>query len=225
MPRSVVVAGPSQCGSTRVFNAARIIGEIAGHSVHAHWGIHKTPPAGADCAIDIAKVHAEHSGAELRRYFHTILLPVRDPRDAALSARARKTAQCKVATTSLPKFCAAFARIFETLLPHATLVVPYEGFGGREVQRIARAMRVPLTNAQVRKVLRRLTRLYHSSTLPAHDDRTSTQFRRTLLSRSHNTSNGRSEKWRTEMTAAERRRTLAAPGVRRFLRAHGYAER
>ena len=216
--RTVVVVGPTQCGSTRVFNTARLIGEVAGLSVRAHWDI-KAHPASPNYAIDVAKVHNEYGGARLRRHFDVVILPVRDLRDAALSALTRKF----IERDGIVRFCARQAHCVNRLAPFATLVLRYETFNAHTVRRIARSMCVRLDDAQVNLVLRRLDVLYRSPDLPVVDDRTCAVYNRTLMSQAHNTAGGRSNKWRVGLTSHELRAIRRHPLIARYLKQFNYA--
>ena len=216
--RTVVVVGPRQCGSTRAFNAARLVGEVAGLVVRAHWGVQPHPDA-PTYSIDVAKVHHESTGPQLRASFDVVILPLRDLRDAALSSIARKF----IKRDDLVRFCLHQIRIIERLAPYATLVLRYETFNAHTIRRIARAMCVRLTRAQVNTVMHRLDELYRSNDLPAVDDRANTLYQRTLMSRAHNTANGRSNKWRTQLSSTELRALRNRASIVRFYKRYGYA--
>lgn len=209
--------GPRQSGSTRVFNVARLVGEVAGLTVRAHWDIQKQASA-PSYDVDVAKVHTEYNGAHLRRLYNVVILPIRDLRDTALSSMARKF----IPRRALVRFCSAQANCINRLIPHATLVLRYETFGAHAVRRIANAMRVHLKPPQVKTVLRKIDALYRSKELPSVDDRDNSLYQRTLMSRAHNTANGRSNKWQKVLTPCELHALRKTVVVSQFLKRFGY---
>jgi len=81
-----------------------------------------------------------------------------------------------------------------------------------------------VSEEQVLNIMQELESMLHSKNIVLKDDPSNTEYQRTLLSQSHNTSNGLSQKHLTEMTEEERKQLLQDPSIYKFLRYLQYIE-
>lgn len=231
----ILVCGPTQCGSTRLFNLVRILFEIQGKKVHSQFTLHPQPN---DCGVLVEKCHGSrdllrncatnetlsHGTNQLIRKindYDIILLQIRDLRDALISLIKRHGEKRNNFTILL---CNIYHNmyLFNQWKKHATKIIRYEDYGIEQIRNICEILKIEMSDEQIMLAMKELSDLHHSDKLPKYDDFTNPLYQKTLMCKNHNTSNGKSEKYIDYFTKEENARILGNQEIRKFLEKYNY---
>lgn len=225
----ILVAGPSQSGSTLLFNMIRLILEQAGHRVDSCW--HTQHAAGKfDKEAEYVVVKCHFYDHDLASASSAVFLPVRDFRDSAVSCNRR------YASLNTPEDYKAFVAQniaqFGSWVRRATYVFKYERHAAHRQNSIAEvAARLGIFKVKIDAVLKDLDELHLGHGCPDTDLLSEEQrgalleqekYGRTLMTRSHNTSGGRVGAHATEIPKPTLLYIESDQAVRAFLIEHGY---
>lgn len=214
----ILVCGPTQCGSTRLFNLVRILFEIQGKKVHSQFTLHPQPN---ECDILVEKCHGINQLICKINDYDVILLPIRDLRDALISLIKRHGEKRNNFTILL---CNIYhnMHLFNQWKKHATKIIRYEDYGVEQIRNICEILKIEISDEQIITVMKELSDLHHSDKLPKYDDFTNPLYQKTLMCKNHNTSNGKSEKYIDYFTKEENARILGNQEIRKFLEKYNY---
>lgn len=227
----ILIVGPSQSGSTLLFNMVRILLVKYGYTVDACWyTLYKQGAYNTHADVVIVKCH--FFDENLCQMSDIILLPLRDFRDSAVSCHKRYH------SLNTPHDYATFVLQnigqFESWLPYATYVFKYEQYMNAketELKEVGKVLNIEVSQELLTKTLPHLEELHTGTHCPDTDilpqqeyrDLLHTDFyRSTLCTKSHNTSGGKIGKYCTDIPKdclAEIHSNLI---IRTFLKFHGY---
>lgn len=225
----VLVAGPSQSGSTLLFNMLRLILEQAGHRVDSCWHGEYTK-GNFDKGAEYLVVKCHFYDHDLATVSSAVFLPVRDFRDSAVSCNRR------YASLKKPEDYEAFVlqniAQFESWRRHAMYVFKYEKYAAhRESAVLEVAARLGIFNARIDNILRSLDSLHAGQGCPETDILPADQrrellkqdcYKKTLMTRSHNTSGGMVGLHATEVPKKTLQQLESNQTIRSFLTEYGY---
>lgn len=182
--KKILVVGTHQSGSTRLFNLVRLLYEAQGLKVESGWNI---SPVGGTCDVIVSKVH--DSPIEHLKKFDAKFLPLRNVLDAAMSRVARWKKY------SYPDSCMVNINLYKKFHPHVDMVIRYEDFSIFQIQNICNFLKINLTIFQIIEIMKKLDDMHVSENIVKVDDNKNEDYRKTLLSQAHNTSNGKNNKF------------------------------
>lgn len=213
--KTISVVGPTQSGSTLLFNLLRFVYLELGQTVASCWyEDYFTHNYRRHTDVLIVKIHKWSPQLKMRS--DHLFMPIRDVRDAAISGATRyekgKDFQYLYAHMALN------IALYHKWKPYAKLFV-YEQFVADRIaglQSVIETLGVELTEEQMERVLKNSEEQFNAPNLPKKDDK------ETLLSRNHNTSGGQSGKYRVYFTPEENEEILRHQKVYDFLVEFGY---
>lgn len=183
--KKILIVGTHQSGSTRLFNLVRLLYEAQGLTVESGWDI---SPVGRKCDVIVSKVH--DSPVEHLKKFDVKFLPLRNVLDAAMS----RVARWKI--YSYPDSCMVNINLYKKFQPHVDMVVRYEDFSIFQIQNICNFLKINnLTIFQIIEIMKKLDDMHTSKNIVKIDDNKNDEYKKTLLSQAHNTSNGKNNKF------------------------------
>lgn len=222
MPIRVCVVGPYQSGSTRLFNLVRLLYEKTGQKVYSGWRAVEDNVAGYD--VIVSKSHEELSPAHVVK-FDSILLPIRDVRDAAISLQERLYGKAAAPADQLINACLENIRLFNKYDSVATYIFIYEEYGFDYIKQFCGHMKIQLPDDDIVRVMIELDEMLYSKEIvkdkPIGTQQQRDYYYKTLLSQSHNTSGGRSKKYE-DLSKEEHEKILSNKTIANFLRDRGY---
>lgn len=228
----ILIGGMEQSGSTLVFNLIQKLYRILGYIVDSCWIVdyHKKD-FNEKCDILVVKTHGLDRNITLNAY--KIILPIRDIRDAAISASIRfspsKGKDMPFIMSRMEKNVNIINNwhnfIKQKKLNHFEFM--YERFKKNEVAYTAALidyLNISLDIDNIKEALNEINTLHNSKDIVKKDDFSyqNLQYKKTLLTQNHNTSGGKSKKYMTYFTKEENDNILKNEKVYSFLKAYGY---
>lgn len=227
----ILVVGPSQSGSTLLFNMIRILLKIQGYKVDSCWyTLFKRGDFIKDADFIIVKCH--FYDPDLQEQADIVFLPLRDFRDSAVSCHKRyKTLN---EPSDYVEFILQDIGQFESWYPHATYIFKYEDYMENKeliMSQVLINFGIPNNAIDYSIVLEELDILhkgigcpetdilapeYHDK-LVIHDT-----YRTTLTTKSHNTSGGKVGKYLTDIPFECLQHIESNEIIYNFLKNHGY---
>ena len=225
----ILIAGPSQSGSTLLFNMVRILLEDEGYTVDSCW--HSLYTKGEfDKNIDYLIVKCHFYDEALHRASDMVFLPLRDFRDSAVSCHKRYS---NLNTQDdYVSFLLQNIGQFESWKPHATYVFKYESYmAQKQVSLVKVAAKLGIYKIHIHDVMHELDSLHKGRGCPETDLLPKTEYeqllelehyRKTLMTKSHNTSGGQVGKHKTDIPTDILIQIESNETIRKFLTSHGY---
>ena len=90
------------------------------------------------------------------------------------------------------------------------------------VKKLCQFLKLNKTDAELNNILIELDKLHKSSQIVKSDNFKNPQYQKTLLSQSHNTDNGKSNKYETHFSLVENKKILQNTKIYNFLSKYGY---
>lgn len=208
MTLKIAVVGTKGSGSTRLYNLIRITFEKLNYNINTlyeynnkaittfeHVAKHENP-----FHLILKKVH--DCNLENIKDYNFILLPMRHPFDSAISNNKR---------WKLPYIKCIKDNIFlyNKFKSISDVVFFYEKYSLDYIKQLYASMekkiniRIPISDNDIEKIMIELEQLLNSKDLPTKDDANAPFYKMTILSKHHNTSNGKSNKFLEDMTEKE----------------------
>lgn len=220
----VCIAGMTQVGSTRVYNILRLIlEEVYGNVTSGYTTyVQKT-----DNPHKVIKLHGEATPNTLSS-FDFVFLPIRDPRDAAISylKRSKRNKDINATVNQIKENVGRFYRYASGQLPPNYMIVKYESYNIEMVTEIANFIGISLDASKIKDIYNQVENMFDLN-LPSYNMQRKVFFNsKELLSPEHNTSGGASGKYLTYFTEDENKilidKLTAIPAVNKFMTLHGY---
>jgi hypothetical protein len=121
--------------------------------------------------------------------FDIILLPIRNLLDSAISSVKRGFHKDYLSA------CLENIRLFEKFKDHSNFIFFYEKYSVHYIKKLCKIMRIRLDNMEIISIMNELDKMHNSTDIVPIDDMTNSEYRKTLLSRNHNTSGGMTNKF------------------------------
>ena len=190
--KKICIVGTHQTGSTRLFNLVRMIYEKNGKKVYSKWNI--TPEEinkiGSKYDIILCKIH-DTNKVYLKNY-DIILLPIRNILDSALSAGARRG---NTSTKFYINNCNNNIRLYNKFMSIADFIFRYDNYNVYNIKKVCATLNINLDNNEIIDIMIQLESMLNSKKIVKKDNHADEEYRKTLLSQDHNTSNGKTNKF------------------------------
>lgn len=217
--KKILICGPTQCGSTRVFNLVRLLFEKNNIKVASKW-IHKPSP---DTPHDVLIVKCHDIVPENLKNYECIILPLRDPRDASISHAKRFLNENQQTNLNCYiEFMVQYIHLYRKFKPHAGMVFKYEDYGIESIQRLADTVKVETNEAMIQDIMKELDDLHNSKDIVKKDNHSDENYAKTLMSQHHNTSGGQSQKYLSHFTNSQNETILKNNFILTFLKNNNY---
>lgn len=190
--KKICIVGTHQTGSTRLFNLVRMIYEKNGKKVYSKWNI--TPEEinkiGSKYDIILCKIH--DTNKNYLNNYDIILLPIRNILDSAISAGVRRR---NTSTEFYINNCNDNIRLFNKFMSIADFIFRYEYYNVYNIKKVCATLNINLDNNEIIDIMIQLESMHNSKKIVKKDDHRDAEYRKTLLSQDHNTSNGKTNKF------------------------------
>lgn len=203
----ILIAGMKQSGSTLTFNLIQQLYKSIGLNVDSCWiaDYHKND---FNKTCDILVIKAHDFDKVIISKITKIILPIRDVRDAAISAfnrfmknkplnmdfcLKRMEENINIYNMWITKLQANNIKYFEFIYePYKTNSIEY-------IKSLAIYLEIQINQNDITKIIEYLNELHTSKDIVVKDDFTykNLQYKKTLLTQNHNTSGGKSKKYET----------------------------
>jgi hypothetical protein len=214
----VSIVGPTQCGSTLLFNLTRFLYEANQVSMDSCW-VDDYANGQYDAHADVLVVKVHSMDINVLQKADIILLPLRDLRDAALSHMMRfKDADWM--NSILENI-----NIFSEWEMYATYIFYYETYQQNKlniIEELCTVLSLPYSDELACDVLQKVHDLWRDERVPVLDNMQNNFYRKTLLSQHRNTANGASRKYLQGFSDEQNLQIVHHPRIYSFLLKHGY---
>jgi hypothetical protein len=225
----ILIVGPSQSGSTLLFNMVRILLEDEGHVVDSCW--HSLYTRGEyDKRVDYLIVKCHFYEEALHKASDIVFLPLRDFRDSAVSCQKRYN------NLNTPDEYIGFLLQnigqFESWRPYATYIFKYESYmAQKQVVVVQIAAKLGIYKIHIHDLMHELDSLHKGMGCPETDLLPKTEYeqlleiehyRKTLMTKSHNTSGGQVGKHKTDIPKGTLIYIESNETIRKFLTSNCY---
>ena len=231
--KKILICGIKQSGSTRVFNLIQKLFQKQNINVDSCWEKnYKKKRYNKKCEVLIVKDHYYFLNNPIE--FDYIILPLRDIRDCAISRTARTPNNIKnikkdidFMLESIDAFNGYYLKktIYngKQIIPY---VIKYEDWGLDLLKQIQNYFNLDNSEKVLLQIMKELNDMLHSKTIVKTDNRRSKHYvknklygiyQKTLLTREHNTSGGKSQKYLEYYTDEENKIITSNKIINNFL--------
>ncbi|MBA43118.1 MAG: hypothetical protein CMF62_03800 [Magnetococcales bacterium] len=201
----ISVVGPTQSGSTLLFNLIRFILQNF-YVIDSCWvESFKKGEYDKNCEYLIVKAHGYDQ--ELKNKSDLIFLPIRDFRDSAISHAKRFGNNSDVYKKNNNKFNVKFymknikdnIELFSKWKEYSNYIFNYEEYtknNKKIIDEICHKFSLNLNQDQIDTVLKKSVELHKSKNIVKVDDPNNILYKKTLISQSHNSSGGKINKYK-----------------------------
>ena len=228
----ILVAGMEQAGSTLVFNLVQNLYRSYNYNVDSCWitDFHKKD-YNDKCDFLVIKTHGLDRAAIMNAY--KIILPIRDVRDAAISAFNRGMIGKE---RSIDLIIKRMERNITTLNNWTNSIKQrkisafefmYERYKKNEIaytEIMLNYLEIKLDRDKVKEAIENINKLHLSKDIVKKDDFSykNVQYKKTLITQNHNTSGGQSKKYETFFSKEENEQIINREKINKFLKMYGY---
>jgi hypothetical protein len=171
--------------------------------------IHELPPN-----YDVYLIKCHDIDIKHLQYYNIIILACRDIRDCAISAYHRNN------KVHMLKYMYENIKLFNKLKNHVTCIFKYEQYCDLAVMELSK--QINLTPEYTTEIMKEVDDLHKSKDIVMNDDMNDELYKSTLITQSHNTSNGMSKKYLTFFSKTELDKINKNRIIRKFLVDQGY---
>lgn len=189
---TICIVGTHQSGSTRLFNLVRLIYEKKEQRVFSGWNIEPTKFNDSTLNVDVILSKIHDISYEQMNNYDIKLLPLRNVLDSALSARKRRDI---TSTNFFINDCIENIALFNKFKPYVNFIFIYENYSVHYIKQLGKVLNINLNVLEIMQIMKKLDEMHNNKSIVKVDDDTNTEYRKTLLSQSHNTSNGKNNKF------------------------------
>lgn len=206
----ICIVGTTQSGSTRLFNLVRMLYELEGKRVLSMWNYdNKVVKNKGDYDVILSKVH--DCKLEYLKEFDKVLLPVRNIIDSAISNNKRFGSDIKGRCLRNIYLINKFEKVCD-------MKFRYERYSVSHIMRLCKVLGLKEKSVlEIMGIMKELEGMLNDKNMVLRDDYKDEKYRRTLLTRGHNTSGGLSNKYVTELSMAELEDLLKDEKIRDFI--------
>ena len=224
--KKYIIVGTVQSGSTRIFNMIRFICEIRNLKCYSSFIENNFNP---NFDVVVHKTHDINNIEILKRYDY-VILPLRDFRDSYISSIVRTKNRGKNVNVNLShvKFN---IDIFNKFNKQNPIIFKYENYNFNYVKNFIHKIKLSLYDNNINVLMGKLNNLLLQKNiinddtaidLKNSDNEMVNLYKKTLFSKSHNTSGGKSKKYLTYFTKEENDIFKKDKFVYNFLKEYGY---
>ena len=229
----ILVAGMEQAGSTLVFNLVqKLYRSYGNYNVDSCWitDFHKKD-YNDKCDFLVIKTHGLDRTAITNAY--KIILPIRDVRDAAISAYNRgmisKERDIDLIINRMEKNINTLNNWIKSIKQRklAAFEFMYERYKKNEAgytEILLNYLEIKLDKEKIKESIEEINKLYLSKDIVKKDDFSykNIQYKKTLITQNHNTSGGQSKKYETFFSKEENDKIINREKINIFLKMYGY---
>jgi hypothetical protein len=188
---NILIIGPEQCGTTRVFNLVSQVFKIKKYKVLSGWDLELKNYNNYD--VLISKIHI--CNLNKLKNFDYIIFPIRDLRDSAISTKKRYKKKNNLITSAKDNI-----KIVNSINSVNNILFKYENYNKYYIVNFCKKLGIFLNNEELIYIILYLDYLHNSNDLISNDINNKTkynnlQYNETLLTKSHNTSGGKIGKY------------------------------
>lgn len=205
MTIQIAVVGTIASGSTRLYNLIRITFERLNYNINSCFELDKKPVFSHNHVVSesnpnqliLKKLH-DCNYLDIEN-IDFILLPIRHLLDAAISTNKRYNRPLEACINDNVYY-------FTKFRPVAHFIFFYEKYSLEYVKELYTSIenkvgiKINLNDEEILSIIKELDELLFAENLPVIDNGHNPVYKKTMLSKHHNTSNGKSNKFLTEMT-------------------------
>jgi hypothetical protein len=185
----ICLVGTHQSGSTRVFNLIRLVYEKKGKNVFSNWAIKKED---FDNNYDVILTKIHDTSQDYLNDYNFKILPIRNILDSAISAGQR------FGNNDINFYinnCENNINLFNKFKYNIDFIFKYEYYSVNYIKQFCKVLNINLNIIEIIEIMKELDNMHNSSSIVKWDDFSNEEYRKTLLSQSHNTSNGQTNKY------------------------------
>ena len=119
------------------------------------------------------------------------------------------------------KNCNMNINLFDKFKPHVDFIFRYENYSVHYIKQFCNILNVNLNNNEIIEIMKELDNMLHNKNIVLHDDFNNEEYRKTLLSQNHNTSDGKTNKF-IDLSATELDEILQNDKILKFLEEQNY---
>lgn len=189
---NICIIGTRQTGSTRLFNLVRMIYEKKGKTVYSKWGIHPNEIKNMSSKYDVILCKIHDINLDYLNNYDIKILPIRNILDSAISAGVRfKDTSTKFYIDN----CNNNIYLFNKFKSKANFIFVYENYNVYYIKKLCSTLNINLDNSDIMDIMIKLDSMLKSKDIVEKDNQQDKEYQKTLLSQSHNTSNGKINKF------------------------------
>ena len=197
--KKICIVGPCQSGSTRLFNLVRCIYEkkekkvLSRHAVE--FSIEKLDQYSGQYDVILGKLHS--TSVDYINNYDIKLMPIRNLIDCAISAviRFKTPVETENLHTHYKNHIHENMSLYDKFKNHVDLIIRYEEYSVNQVKNLCKLIDIELSNKEILEIMIDLEEMKDSKEIVENDDRNNSKYKKTLLSQSHNTSGGKTNKF------------------------------
>lgn len=190
--KKICIVGTHQTGSTRLFNLVRMIYEKNGKTVYSKWNITPEEIDKISSKYDIILCKIHDTNHNYLKIYDIILLPIRNILDSAISSGKRLK---NTSTEFYIKICNSNIHLFNKFQSIADFIFRYDNYNMYYIKKLCSTLNINLDNNDIIDIMIQLESMLNSKKIVKKDDIIDAEYRKTLLSQDHNTSNGKTNKF------------------------------
>jgi len=190
--KKICIVGTHQTGSTRLFNLVRMIYEKNGKTVYSKWNITPEEINKISSKYDIILCKIHDTNHNYLKNYDIILLPIRNILDSAISSGKRNK---NTSTKFYIDNCNRNIHLFNKFMSIADFIFRYENYNVYNIKKVCATLNIDLDNNEIIDIMIQLESMLNSKEIVKKDDHRDEEYRKTLLSQDHNTSNGKTNKF------------------------------
>jgi hypothetical protein len=179
----ILVVGPKQCGSTLLFNLLIKLYEQSGKNVKSGWELNILKLTKMDKTIQVIIDKRHDCKIEILQYYDFVFLPMRHIIDSAISSNKRFN-------TPYIESCYENIQLVDKFINYSDFVFKYEKYSLQLVNKIIKFLTLNIDINTVITIMIELENMKNSKDIVEKDNHKNKLYRKTLLSKSHNTSGG-----------------------------------
>lgn len=180
----ILIFGPGQSGSTRLYNLVLVAYEKLKKNIYCGYSIELDDVRTLDYDVILNKAHDKFTEAD----YDYKILPIRDLRDSAISRYKRRG-------TSFESSIEFNLKVINRFKSESDFIFRYEDYSFEYVRNFFRFMKINLSDDIIREVMSEVDNLFNYSDIPVEVNKNNDFYKKHILTKSHNTDNGRSGKY------------------------------
>jgi len=228
----ILIAGMKQSGSTLTFNLIQQLYKNIGLKVDSCW-IHDYYKNDFNHECDILVIKAHEFDNRMITKIHKIILPIRDVRDAAISAFVRFMEKKPLDMNYCIKKMEENINIFNMWTTHLHnnniqffefIYETYKMNPHEYIKSLLNYLEIQIASNLIIQVIEYVDQLHISKDIVIKDDFTykNLQYKKTLITQNHNTSGGKSKKYESFFNKEQNAMILKNNKIHNFLKIYGY---
>ena len=190
--KKICIVGTYQAGSTRLFNLVRMIYEKNGKTVYSRRKITPEEINKLSGKYDIILCKIHDTDHDYLKNYDIVLLPIRNILDSAISTGKRAKNN---STEKYINSCNSNISLFNKFKSIADFIFRYEDYNVYNIKKVCATLNINLDNNDIIDIMIQLESMLNSKEIVEKDDHGDAEYRKTLLSQHHNTSNGKTNKF------------------------------